>query len=660
MGVVGLLLLACAGPAEGPKGGETARPDETGGDDTGDTAPEGPTWHRDADGDGYGDPAITVVTGTPDAGWVLDGTDCDDTDAEVFPGAAERCNAVDDDCDGRADHGVVEEWHSDVDGDGWGDPDYAVHTCLPEDGWILDGSDCWPGDAEAHPGATEACDGEDDDCDGAIDEGMDADGDGHRTDACVDGDDCDDADAGVFPGGAEVCEDGIDGDCDGADLACGFDGVYDLAAADAKLYAASPNHYAGGSLAVGDPTGDGVDDLVVATLRAGNLGGGGYVVSGAWSGDVALDDAGPQVLGDPDVTYGAGRSIGVADVNGDGVDDIGFGAPYGTAPGVFLVLGPVTDDVDLAGDHDVLLAGPASSFAGHGSDLGDVNGDGYADALVGAYHAGRRSGSLYAGAAYVAYGPFATGTDVDLETGADAAITAESDAWYTGYAVRAGADLDGDGVGDLLVTAPFSSFGGTYGGALYVVYGPPDALLDLGDADGRRVADSASDQLGEAVNAGDVDGDGLADALVCAPGDATVGEGAGAAYVFLGPVAGTDDVTSAEVTIHGGSVDALMCASIAASDIDGDGRGDVLAGAVGDSLAGPLFGGAYLFYGPSGGYTAADADAIFTGPTVSSYTGMAVGLADLDADGRGEVYIGAPGDTTGGSSAGAVYTMYPR
>jgi hypothetical protein len=144
----------------------------------------------DDDCDGSEDESIDVdVDGYPGCG----GSDCDDADPAIHPTATELCNGLDDDCDGVADEGF------DVDGDGWG-----VCTATP---------DCWEGSASVYPGAPEAANGVDDDCDGDVDEGTDAyddDGDGYSED----GGDCDDDDPAIFPGAVEFL-DATDEDCDG-------------------------------------------------------------------------------------------------------------------------------------------------------------------------------------------------------------------------------------------------------------------------------------------------------------------------------------------------------------------------------------------------------------------------------------------------------------
>jgi hypothetical protein len=195
------------------------------------------TWYADADGDGYGDVGATTVACSQPSGHVADTSDCADDDAAIFPGSDERCDGVDNDCDGDVDEDSavdVDTFYADTDGDGYGDAGATAEACSAPSGYVADASDCDDGDAATHPGADEHCDGTDDDCDGIVDEAdavdaptwyTDGDGDGYgagpgRT-ACsqpsgssaVDGD-CDDADASASPAADESC-DGVDNDCDG-------------------------------------------------------------------------------------------------------------------------------------------------------------------------------------------------------------------------------------------------------------------------------------------------------------------------------------------------------------------------------------------------------------------------------------------------------------
>ena len=123
-------------------------------------------WYADADGDGFGDPS--APTCEPESGAVQDASDCDDGDPGVYPGAAELCDGIDNDCDGQADdeHPV---WYPDEDGDGWGAGE-AVVSCDAPDDHVGNAGDCDDTDAAVHPDATELCDSADNDCDGLIDE----------------------------------------------------------------------------------------------------------------------------------------------------------------------------------------------------------------------------------------------------------------------------------------------------------------------------------------------------------------------------------------------------------------------------------------------------------------------------------------------------------
>ena len=206
---------------------------------------DGRTRYRDRDGDGYGIAAEAAYTCAAGDGWADEVEDCDDSLPWVHPFAEERCDAVDDNCDGSLDG--LRVLHIDADGDGFGAaPDSAGYTwrlvqaCdgVPA-GWSILDIDCDDTRASIHPFRFELCNGLDDDCDGEVD-GMgwvrpDADGDAFPSDASSSFEDicdpafasdhaaswnehpvdvdCDDDDASVHPEAAEVC-DQRDNDCD--------------------------------------------------------------------------------------------------------------------------------------------------------------------------------------------------------------------------------------------------------------------------------------------------------------------------------------------------------------------------------------------------------------------------------------------------------------
>ncbi len=202
------------------------------------------TFYLDGDGDGFGDPdqARCLCGADADSGYTSKTpTDCDDGAAATNPGAAEVCDAVDNDCDTVIDEegaGNCSLHFVDSDGDTWGDPARFACLCAPTAAYpATRGGDCADDAWARNPGQDEACDGVDNDCDGNVDEGAasgcdvyyrDSDGDGHGLtgdarcrcapeapwDATVGGD-CDDAVETVHPDAVEACN-GRDDDCDAA------------------------------------------------------------------------------------------------------------------------------------------------------------------------------------------------------------------------------------------------------------------------------------------------------------------------------------------------------------------------------------------------------------------------------------------------------------
>ncbi len=205
-----------------------------------DTATDSVAWYADADTDTYGDAASTWTACAAPSGYVADATDCDDTDAAVYPGADELCNGVDDDCDAVVDPPTsldASTWYADSDGDTFGDAASTTPACSQPAAYVADLTDCDDTDAAVFPGAVEVCNGIDDDCDTVIDPDTSADALTWYADADADtyGDaattwaacaapagyvadltDCDDARADVNPGAPELCDAAdTDEDCDG-------------------------------------------------------------------------------------------------------------------------------------------------------------------------------------------------------------------------------------------------------------------------------------------------------------------------------------------------------------------------------------------------------------------------------------------------------------
>jgi hypothetical protein len=148
-------------------------------------------WFLDNDGDGYGDNSTATTSCVqPGPDYVLAGGDCDDTNEEVNPSAPEVCNGIDDNCNGLIDaqDPDVEDadvYYVDEDEDGYGVGDPILFCSNPGPGYATVAGDCNDQNPDVNPGVSEICNGEDTDCNGLIDDGLefttyyvDADGDG--------------------------------------------------------------------------------------------------------------------------------------------------------------------------------------------------------------------------------------------------------------------------------------------------------------------------------------------------------------------------------------------------------------------------------------------------------------------------------------------------
>ncbi len=269
--------------------------------------------------------------------------------------------------------------------------------------------------------------------------------------------------------------------------------------------------------------GDGTEDLLVAQreypapVRT-------CVLDGARTGTLSLSDADL-------VIEAGGTAVGaLGDLGGDGHDEL---AAFSSGV-VGVYSGPLRGTIS-GEDADYHL--PAELFgAGIGQavyDGADMDGDGYRDLLLGLRNSYDEVTDLDLGQLFLVAGPItASPTQEDIL----AIVTGETPDGWAGASLSTG-DVDADGVRDLVVGAPYAR--GQRGGAVYVVLGPLEGVVDLGDAQGVVVAGGAGQLLGGAVVSGfDGDHDGFDDLLLGAPGvrheDNTTGCTTGAAYLFRG------------------------------------------------------------------------------------------------------------------------------
>lgn len=559
-------------------------------DDTDDTEFPGATWSVDADGDGHGDALNGVESCEMMPGTTSDNTDCDDTDPTVSPSATEDCSTeVDDDCSGetnQADALGCTEFYADADADGYGGSD-SLCLCIANDEYsAVEIEDCDDSSAEVSPDADEVCnDGVDNNCDGGSEGcGLASNLDPSRSDVRWPG-----PSTGSAMGATLALGGDVDGDGE-RDLLVGAykagtmsivsgpsmdgSGVTTLTGPASDLYARA--------IAAADVDGDGQDDLIVGAPRASmpdrDYSGLMVVHYGPIDGDTALDEPDAQIWGPVGNSYfGAKLWVG-GDLNGDGGNDLVVGSTDAKFGGVrvgmvALVSTPIADDfVDTAvdGSASARFYGEAEGdlFGIAVEATGDWNGDGLPDLVIGARAAGLTTGVVYG---------FDSGTELVGDwsaADADRMISGVGPGARAGDSLMAPGDLNGDGVGDLLVGSPLRNLWGTRRGAAYLV-----TNFTSGDID--EVASLELDGLTDfghfgstLAGTGDVDGSG--------PGIAVGAPNAGAGAVFLFP-GGSTGVETTEAAI--GRIDGLVAGDRLGSavlgdlDYDGDGLIDLIVGA---------------------------------------------------------------------------------
>ena len=392
----------------------------------------------------------------------------------------------------------------------------------------------------------------------------------------------------------------------------------------------------------------------------------------------------------------SGYSVSEAgDVNGDGYDDIIMGAwqaqvnSRGNAGTSYVIYGginnPGTIDLSIvltSMQGFAILGGlpsPYGETSGNSvSGAGDINGDGYADIIVGAVGL-----SFSSGAAYVIYGSASNPGTIDLSV---ALTNSQGFSMFgktlyvdTGYSVSGAGDINGDGYADIIVSAPYilNSIGESY-----VIYGNSnnpgtiDLSIALTSTQGFSIyGGTTGDNSGWSVSgAGDINNDGYADIII---GAVNAKSKAGESYVIYGSSSnpGTIDLSLALTStqgfaILGGAVGDQSGVSVStAGDVNGDGYADIIIGALGASPNSRTNAGkSYVIYGNASCPGIIDLSVALTstqgfailGGAAGDQSGVSVSSAgDVNNDGYADIIIGARyASPSSRTNAGESYIIY--
>ena len=376
---------------------------------------------------------------------------------------------------------------------------------------------------------------------------------------------------------------------------------------------ANAGDYAGTAVVLlGDINGDGLADILTGARgsdEAGEEAGSALLILGHTE---PSDNREPDVRWTGEQAYArAGTTVAAAnDVNGDGLADLLIAGNLRTfsestgnesyaAGTAHLIFG--APDIDSSPDRaldqsDVRWTGESDGDAlGLGlARGGDLNGDGYADPVMGAPYAASSKGRVYA---------WSGSPHLAANSVSDAPVQLDGDASYDafGWSMTTG-DLNGDGLDDLVVGAPLSDRAWDNAGAVSIYMGAPDFFEGTPTPQTVFVGEVDDHQLGTGLLVhSDINGDGQSDLVMGAVSAwrNLITKG-GRTVVASGPVeTWPDEVSAAQlpIQIHGAAVKDYLGRSAAAADVDGDGLDDLLLGSAYTNTNGYDSGSLYLFWG---------------------------------------------------------------
>lgn len=397
------------------------------------------------------------------------------------------------------------------------------------------------------------------------------------------------------------------------------------------IFDGEPNSWFGLTTVCGDVDGDGYDDVLIGATRYDNNRGRAYLFYG-----------GPDMDATPDLIFEGqnegdyfGAGIACGDIDNDGHDDIIIGACSYEGQGcAYLYWGGDRNSMDAKPDKIFTGENKKGSRFGYGSNIYDIDNDGYDDIILGAYwYPGDATGRVY-----LYYG----NKKELLDTSYDLIFTAEEAQGRFGYTFSCG-DVDNDGYGDMVISSLADQC------RAYLYYGANKSNMDA-KVDVIFETPSRRYKWGNGLLCVDQNRDGYDDIVIGAP---AYNDWQGRAYLFYGNSKGSLDATPDK--IFDGEVEgSFYGVREVCGDIDGDKVNDLIIGACG---CGQRVGRVYVYWGKDLSAPNPKPGMILTGENPNDEFGVRIACGDVNNDGFDDLIVAAIAYKAG-SKQGRVYLYY--